>query len=90
MDLELTGKVALVTAASKGLGRATATQLAAEGARVMISSRGEEQLAKTASEIAEATGGAGRVLRGRRVRRRRPRAAAAGDRAAPRRASTCW
>jgi 3-oxoacyl-[acyl-carrier protein] reductase len=56
MDLELTGKVALVTAASKGLGRATATQLAAEGAQVMISSRGEEQLAKTAAEIAEATG----------------------------------
>ncbi|TFV74443.1 SDR family oxidoreductase [Blastococcus sp. CT_GayMR19] len=56
MDLELTGRVALVTAASKGLGRAIATQLAAEGARVMISSRGEEQLAKTASEIAEATG----------------------------------
>ncbi|MGY2068004.1 SDR family oxidoreductase, partial [Blastococcus sp. SYSU DS0619] len=57
MDLELTGRVALVTAASKGLGRATATQLAAEGAKVMISSRGEEQLAKTAAEIAEATGG---------------------------------
>jgi 3-oxoacyl-[acyl-carrier protein] reductase len=56
MDLELTGKVALVTAASKGLGRATATRLAAEGARVMISSRGEEQLAATAGEIAEATG----------------------------------
>lgn len=57
MDLGLTGKVALVTAASKGLGRATATQLAAEGARVMISSRGEEQLATTAAEIGEATGG---------------------------------
>lgn len=56
MDLELTGKVALVTAASKGLGRATATQLAAEGARVMISSRGEKQLAATAAEIREATG----------------------------------
>jgi len=56
MDLELTGKVALVTAASKGLGRATATHLAAEGARVMISSRGEEQLARTAAEIAAATG----------------------------------
>jgi 3-oxoacyl-[acyl-carrier protein] reductase len=57
MDLQLQGRVALVTAASKGLGRATATALAAEGAKVMISSRGEEQLAKTAGEIAEATGG---------------------------------
>ncbi len=56
MDLKLTGQVALVTAASKGLGRATAAQLAAEGARVMISSRGEEQLAETAAQIAEATG----------------------------------
>ena len=56
MDLELAGRVALVTAASKGLGRATATQLAGEGAKVMISSRGKEQLATTAAEIAEATG----------------------------------
>src|SRR3712207_9252308 len=56
MDLELTGRVALVTAASKGLGRATATQLAAEGARVMVSSRGADQLARTAQEIADATG----------------------------------
>jgi 3-oxoacyl-[acyl-carrier protein] reductase len=56
VDFELTGKVALVTAASKGLGRATAAQLAAEGARVMISSRGEEKLARTAAEIAESTG----------------------------------
>jgi 3-oxoacyl-[acyl-carrier protein] reductase len=56
MDLKLNGRTALVTAASKGLGRATATRLATEGARVMISSRGEEQLAKTAADIAEATG----------------------------------
>lgn len=56
MDLQLTGKVALVTAASKGLGWATASQLAAEGARVMISSRGEEELARAAGEIAETTG----------------------------------
>ncbi|MGY1680582.1 SDR family oxidoreductase [Geodermatophilus sp. SYSU D01176] len=56
MDLGLTGRVALVTAASKGLGRATATRLAAEGARVVVSSRGAEQLARTAAEIAEETG----------------------------------
>jgi 3-oxoacyl-[acyl-carrier protein] reductase len=56
MDLQLSGKTALVTAASKGLGRATAMQLAAEGARVMISSRGEEQLAATAAAIRDATG----------------------------------
>jgi 3-oxoacyl-[acyl-carrier protein] reductase len=56
MELELTGRVALVTAASKGLGRATATRLAAEGARVMVSSRGAEQLARTAAEIAGETG----------------------------------
>ena len=36
MDLGVAGKVALVTAASKGLGRASALALAAEGARVVI------------------------------------------------------
>jgi 3-oxoacyl-[acyl-carrier protein] reductase len=56
VDLGLTGRVALVTAASKGLGRAIATELASEGARVVISSRDEESLAQTASEIREETG----------------------------------
>ena len=56
MDLGLTGHVALVAAASRGLGRATATALAAEGARVMLCSRGEKQLAATAEEITEQTG----------------------------------
>ena len=56
MDLGLQGKVALVMAASKGLGRAVATELAREGASVVISSRDEETLARTAAEIREETG----------------------------------
>ena len=56
MDLGLGGKAALVTAASKGLGRAIATELAREGARVVISSRDGEALSKTAAEIREETG----------------------------------
>ena len=42
MDLGLKDKVALVTASSKGLGYATAHQLCAEGAKVMICARGAE------------------------------------------------
>ncbi|MDQ2727689.1 MAG: SDR family NAD(P)-dependent oxidoreductase [Actinomycetota bacterium] len=45
MDLGIEAKVALVTAGSKGLGRASAAALAAEGARVVISARGEEAAA---------------------------------------------
>ncbi len=46
MDLELKGRRALVTAASKGLGRACAETLLAEGARVLISSRDPEAAAR--------------------------------------------
>jgi 3-oxoacyl-[acyl-carrier protein] reductase len=51
MELELNGKVALVAASSKGLGRACAEALAREGARVVINGRRPEELAQAAQEI---------------------------------------
>jgi 3-oxoacyl-[acyl-carrier protein] reductase len=56
MDLGIAGKVALVTAASKGLGRASAEALAAEGASVVICARGQEALDATAEGIRSAGG----------------------------------
>ena len=55
MDLGIAGRVALVTAASKGLGRASAMALAEEGCRVAICARGEPSLRDAESAIA-ATG----------------------------------
>jgi 3-oxoacyl-[acyl-carrier protein] reductase len=51
MDLGMAGKVALVTAASKGLGRGAALALSHEGARVVICARDPERLAATAAEL---------------------------------------
>jgi 3-oxoacyl-[acyl-carrier protein] reductase len=56
MDLGLKGKVALVLAASKGLGRASAQTLASEGASVVIGSRDKEALAQAAQDIEHASG----------------------------------
>jgi len=55
MDLKLTGKVAIVLAASKGLGKAIATTLSVEGAKVIIGSRDINELKKTAAEITAQT-----------------------------------
>jgi 3-oxoacyl-[acyl-carrier protein] reductase len=58
MDLGLKGRVAIVAAASKGLGRAVATELAREGAQVAICARNIAALEHAASEIHKATGSA--------------------------------
>jgi NAD(P)-dependent dehydrogenase (short-subunit alcohol dehydrogenase family) len=51
MDLELDGNVALVTGSSRGLGKACARTLAAEGASVVCNGRDEEQLAATVADL---------------------------------------
>lgn len=51
MDLELSGKVAIVTGGSRGLGRAAAMALASEGAHVVICARGADALNVTAAEL---------------------------------------
>lgn len=55
MDLGLDGRRALVTGASRGLGRACAESLVAEGARVAICARNEVALKQVANEIGAAT-----------------------------------
>lgn len=52
MDLGLKGKIALITASSKGLGRATAEAFLSEGSKVAICSSNKENLNRTADEIA--------------------------------------
>ena len=55
----LAGRIALVTGASQGIGRAIAIRLAAEGAQVALAARNQEKLAEVAAEIA-AVGGIAR------------------------------
>jgi len=56
MDLGLKGRRALVTGGSKGIGKAIAFELAAEGALLALCARGEEALQSTAAQVREQTG----------------------------------
>ncbi|WP_158742827.1 SDR family oxidoreductase [Acidisphaera sp. L21] len=64
MDTGLTGRTALVCAASKGLGRACAMALAREGVAVTITARGAEALEQTAADIRNQTGATVTIVAG--------------------------
>ena len=56
MDLKLKNKISLVCAASEGLGKAAALELAKEGSTIAISSRNKEKLELAKNEISSETG----------------------------------
>jgi len=64
MNLEITGRNAIVCAASRGLGKACAKALAAEGVSVTINARNAGPLEETAAEIRHETGAAVRTVAG--------------------------
>jgi NAD(P)-dependent dehydrogenase (short-subunit alcohol dehydrogenase family) len=70
---DLTGKTALITGASRGIGAAIAAAFVAAGAKVAVNSRGAEQLQKTADEV-----GAAAVLPGDVTDQEAARAVVAG------------
>ena len=62
MDLGLTGKIAIVTGSTRGLGFATVKALLAEGCNVTVCARGEEGLAAAVVELRSLPGGTERIL----------------------------
>jgi NAD(P)-dependent dehydrogenase (short-subunit alcohol dehydrogenase family) len=56
VELELQGKVAIVTGGSRGIGKAVARELAREGMDVALAARDQAALAATAAELAQETG----------------------------------
>ena len=56
MDLELTGKKAIVTGGSRGIGKAIARQLALEGVDIGIAARDQARVDAAAAELAAETG----------------------------------